>query len=190
DRARTVDRHLVDLPLADTALAQRRQHLADNRAVVPLRHGAEQLLRRVVEDAAGVVREHHPIGVTALAKLRHGIDALFEARQAEAVQAEAVHADVATALDELFEVVEIRGVAAVADHDAAEIDALFGEDILLLEADLARRVRVRGDRYAGAAVGAGDRAQGAFVRLGHARLIGGRLEDAGANIGALNPLLD
>ena len=40
-----------------------------------------------------------------------------------------------------FEVVEVGGVAAVADHHPGQVDALLGEDALLVPAPVRRRRR-------------------------------------------------
>ena len=77
------------------------------------------------------MREHHLVGVAALAHLRDGVDAVLE-RQ-EDVDTEPVHADVGARGDELLEVAEVGGVAGVADDDPRQVDALLGEDALLLE---------------------------------------------------------
>ena len=54
-------------------------------------------------------------------------------RTAGRVKAEPVHADVRAIADELLQVVDVGGVAAVPDDHAGQVDALFGEDPLLLQ---------------------------------------------------------
>ena len=75
------------------------------------------------------------------------------------VDAEAVHAEQAAVGDELLEVAEVVGVPGVADHDPAEVDALLGEDLLLLEAAVGGGLGVGRDRRAGGPMRLGDRPQ-------------------------------
>ena len=93
--------------------------------------------------------------------------------------AEAVHPDRAAALHQPAQVVEVRRVAGVADHDAGEVDALGGEDALLVRAGAGERVAVRHDRDAARAMRERDGAQLQFV-VG-AVLLGGDLERAGTD---------
>jgi len=99
-----------------------------------------------------------------------------------------VHADRGAVAHQFLEVVEFRGVAAVADDDACEIDALLAKDPLLVAATVRGCVRVRRDRNARApvrlrdvdwaAVGKGmGRAAGAFRALVKRRRMG---DDAAA----------
>ena len=92
--------------------------------------------------------------------------------------------------DELLEVVEVGGVAGVADHHPGQVDALFGEDALLLEPAPGRGVRVRGDRHTGLAVRLCDGAQHPLDAGGHARFVGRALEDRGLDTGVGDALLD
>ena len=106
--------------------------------VVPVRHRRRRdLTGDPVEVAGRVVAQHHPVGVAAAAQLGDHLDPLV--RRQEAVDAEAVHAEDRTVGDQLLEVAEVVGVAAVADDDAAQVDALLLEDRLLLEPAPSRR---------------------------------------------------
>ena len=127
------------------------------------------------------MRQHHPVGVAPLAHRRHGVHPVLD-RQ-ERVEPEPVHADVGTVADQLLQIAEVGGVAAVADHDAGQVDALFGEDPLLLEAAPGGGVGVGRDRHAGLAVRLGDRAQHPLDTGGDARFVGGALEDCRLDAG-------
>ena len=132
--------------------------------------------------------KHHLVGVPALAHARHGVDAVLE-REIH-VDAEPVHADVGAVGDEFLEVVQIGGVARVADHHPGQIDTLFGEDALLFEPAAGARVCVGGDRHAGAAVGLCDGPQHPLDARGHSRFVGRALEDRGLDAGVGDALLD
>ena len=73
--------------------------------------------------------KHYPVGVAALAEGGYGLGALLDAGTDRG--AEAVHADHTAALHHRDQVVEVRRVAGVADHDATEVHPLGLEDVLL-----------------------------------------------------------
>ena len=133
------------------------------------------------------MREHHLVGVPALAHLRHDVHPLLE-RQ-DHVDAEPVHPEVGAGGDELLEVADVGAVAGVADDHPAQVDALFFEDALLLEPAAQPGVGVRGDRHPGALVRLGDRAQHPLDAGGDAGFVGGALEDAGLDAGVGDALL-
>ena len=130
---RRVDEHRVDLRVGDARLPQRGEHVPADVQVVPVRHRRRRdLAGDPVEVARRVVAEHHPVGVPPPAQLGDHLDPLL--RRQVAVDAEAVHAEDAAVGDQLLEVADVVGVAAVADDDAGQVDALGREDLLLLEA--------------------------------------------------------
>ena len=91
---------------------------------------------------------------------------------------------------ELPEVVEVGGVAAVADHDTRQVDAFLGEDPLLVEpASGAAWVWVEMGRPV-LAMDAGDGPQDALDAGREPGLVGGALEDARAHAGAGDAVLD
>ena len=121
--------------------------------------------REVVREAAGVVRQHHLRGVPALAQRRDRLDALLGRRAHP--RPEAVHPDRAAALHQPAEVVEVRRVAGVADHHAAQVHALRQEDALLLRTRAGLGIGVRHDRHAGLTVRQRDGAKLQLVVRGY-----------------------
>ena len=122
------------------------------------------------------MRQHHLVGVPALAHRRHGVHP-FLGRQ-EQVESEAVHADVGAVADQLLQIADVGGVAAVPDHDAGQVDPLLGEDLLLLQSPPGGGVGVRRDRHAGLPVRLRDRPQHPLDAGGDTRFVGGALEDS------------
>ena len=94
------------------------------------------------------------------------------------VEAEPVHPEIGAGGDELLEVADVGAVAGMADDHPAQVDALFFEDALLLEAAPEPGVGVRGDRHPGAPVRLGDRAQHPLDARRDAGFVGGALEDS------------
>ncbi len=77
------------------------------------------------------------------------------------------------------------------DDDPAEVDALLGEDALLVQAAPTVRVRVGGDRRTGLLVGLGHRPQHPLdAGGGHPGFVGGALEDCGFHAGVGDALGD
>jgi hypothetical protein len=74
------------------------------------------------------VGQHHLLRATLFGQLRHGVDAGIERRQD--VEPEAVHPQVGTGIGQRAQIVEVGGIAGVADNDLAQIDALLGENFL------------------------------------------------------------
>ena len=110
---------------------------------------------------AGVVGQDQLAAEAVLAQLGHGLDPLLGG--AVGVDAEPVHAEGRPGRQELLQIVEVGGVAAVADDHAGQVHALFGEDPLLVEPALRGRRRC-GWRWATPwlAMDAGDGAQDAL----------------------------
>ncbi len=134
------------------------------------------------------MRQHHLVGVPALAHRRHRVHPLL-GRQ-EDVEAEAVHADVGAVGDQLLEIADVGGVAAVPDDDTGQVDALFGEDPLLLQSAPGGRMGVRGDRHAGLRGVPRDRPQHPLHARGDTRFVGGALEDRRLDAGVRDALGD
>ena len=78
----------------------------------------------------------------------------------------------------------------MADDHPAQVDTFFFEDALLLESASQPGVGVGGDRYPGANVRLGDRAQHPFDAGGDAGLVGGAFEDSRLDAGVGDALLD
>ena len=70
--------------------------------------------REPVHEAHGIVREHDPFGVAALAKSRHGVNPFLEC---DAGQSEMVESEIRPVVDQAQVVVGVDGAAAVADDD-------------------------------------------------------------------------
>ena len=171
------------------ALRERRQDVVGDVVVVPERPGpALAFLRQHVGPAVGVVREHHLAGVALGAELGHHLDPLG-GRQ-EVLQAEAVHPDRAPPLHQPAQVGEVLAVAAVADDDATQVDALLGEDRLLQLAGAAGGPGVGRDRHAGGLLGAGGGAQDVVDHRGHAGGVGRALDDGGLHATGADALRD
>ncbi len=175
--------------VGDTALFQGWNDVVVDVQVVPVRHDdRHRLLRQGIPIAVGIVGEDHLVGVPALAHSCHRVDSVLE-REIN-IDPEPVHSDIGAVRDEFLEVVEIGGVARVADHHPGQVDAFFGEDALLLEPAPGARVRVRGDRHTGAAVRLRDGPQHPLDAGRHSRFVGGALEDRGLDPGVGDALLD
>src|SRR5690606_19571109 len=106
------------------------------------------------------------------------------------LHAEAVEAEEGAACGQLAQVVEILGIAAVADHDAVERHTEPLEQVLLLESPSRRCVRVGRDGHAGLLVRDGRRAEDACDVLRDALGIRCHLEHAGADARARDAALD
>ena len=71
--------HIQSLLVGDAAFPECRNHVVVDVQVMPVRrHLRHQLLGQRVEITVGVVRQHHLVGVPALAHLRHDVDPVFE----------------------------------------------------------------------------------------------------------------
>jgi hypothetical protein len=135
------------------------------------------------------VGEHHLVGVAAAGQLRHQVAALLEG--GEVVDPEAVHAQDEAGLGHPLQVVGVvDGVAAVAEDDPAEVDALGRQHLDDPGAVLAGRVRVDGDRHAGGRVRAGDRAEHPLHAGRQPLLVDRALEHARPDAGAGDALGD
>src|SRR6266567_175755 len=178
DYARITDQHLLDLILTDAGLPERGEDVVGDVVVVPARAGpALVVLGEHVGPAVGVVGEDHLACVALAAEPREHLDPFLGGQVV--LEAEAVHSDRAAALHQPAQVFQIVAVAAVADDDAAEIDALLSEDGLLRLARSSGRPRVSRDRYAGGLLGSRGGAQDVLDHRGHAGGVGGALDDGG-----------
>src|SRR6185437_8741664 len=81
------------------------------------------------------------------------------------IQSEAIEAQVASAIEHVGVVAQIRRAAAMADDHMLEVDAFGGKDVELLAAHRAL-VGMRGDRRAGLEMRAGGGAQAFLFVLG------------------------
>ena len=108
----------------------------------------------------------------------------------EDVDAEPVHADVGARGDELLQVGDVGGVAGVADDHAGQVDALLGEDGLLLEPAARRGVGVRRDRHPGLAVRRRHGPQDPLHPRRDTGFVGGALQDRGLDPGVGDAVLD
>src|SRR5262245_5202938 len=176
DGPRISHEHLLDVVFLDARLAERRQDVVGDVRVMPLRPGPLLgLFGEHVRPAVGVVREDHLTGVALGAEPGNHLDTL--AGRQEALQAEAVHPDRAPALHQAAQIAEVLAVAAVADDDAAEIDAFLREDRLLQLARASGGPGVRGDGHAGSLLGPRRRAQDVVDHRRDAGSVGGALDD-------------
>src|SRR5438445_9346576 len=142
DYARITDEHLIDLILGDARLAERGEDVVGDVVVVPARAGpALVVLGEHVGPAVGVVGEDHLAGVALAAEPREHLDPFLGGQVV--LEAEAVRSDRAAALHQPAQVFQIVAVAAVADDDAAKLDALLSEDGLLRLARCSGRARMR-----------------------------------------------
>src|SRR5262249_34072650 len=106
------------------------------------------------------------------------------------VDAEAVHADIRSVTDQLFQVAQVRSVAGMPDHHARQVNAFFLENPLLVKPYAFHRMRVRRDWYAGLAMRLRRRAQDSLDVLGHARLVRRAFEDSSLDAGISDAFLD
>src|SRR5204862_5275283 len=88
------------------------------------------------------------------------------------------------------QIVQVLAIAAVADDDATEVDALLREDRLLRLAGSAGRPGVGGDRHAGGLLGPGGRAQDVLDHRRDAGGVGGALDDGGLDTAGADALRD
>ena len=117
----------------------------------------QEVVVEPVHVAPGVMGENESFGPARLAQTGDGVDARLGG--AVGIDAEAVHAQSRPGPKEFFEVGEIGRVPAVADHHPTEVDALLGEDPLLVEAALRVGVGVGRYRNARLAMDPGHRSQ-------------------------------
>src|SRR3989454_2779766 len=180
DDARITHEHLIDLILGDARLAERGEDVVGDVIVVPARAGpALVVLGEHVGPAVRVVGEDHLARVALAAEPREHLDPFLGGQVV--LQAEPVHPDCATTFHQPApaQVLQVVAVAAVADDDAAEIDAFLSEDGLLRLARSSGRPRVSRDRYAGGLLGPRGGAQDVLDHRGHTGGVGGARGDGG-----------
>src|SRR5262249_21161588 len=106
-----VHQHLPDLLLGNALVAQRRQYVAMDVQVVPVRQRGEYGRIDPVDVARGVLGQDELAGVTAANHFHHDRHPVGE-RQHE-VDAETVHSQQEPRFGQLGQVVGVGGVAAV-----------------------------------------------------------------------------
>jgi ATPase subunit of ABC transporter with duplicated ATPase domains len=117
------DEHCVELAGGDAVVAQVGDHVLADVQVVPVLELGERAGGEPVQVARAVVGEHHAVGVASAAHLDDQVAPLTEG--GEVVDAEPVHAQGEPGLGHPLQVVGVvNRVAAVAEDDAAKIDAL------------------------------------------------------------------
>src|SRR3984893_11765482 len=138
------DEHLRDLLDGHTTELQRRDNVAGDVQIVPVGQRFRRTSAgRIVDVVARcVVTQDDLVGPAQGAQSCDGGDAIVEPE--ESVDAEPVHADVCTRVGDREQVVEVGGIAAVADHDAGRVHAFPGEDLELVEPAAGGRAGVGG----------------------------------------------
>src|SRR3984893_19015457 len=140
---RVADEHLSDLLVGYTSGLQRRDNVAGDVQIVPVGQRFRRTsARKIIDVARCVVTQDDPVGPAQGAQSCDGGDAIVEPE--ESVDAEPVHADVCTRVGDREQVVEVGGIAAVADHDAGRVHAFPGEDLELVEPAAGGRAGVGG----------------------------------------------
>src|SRR5262245_21524269 len=99
------------------------------------------------------------------------------------IQPEAIEAQIASAVEHVGVIAQIRRAAAMADDHALEIDTLRGKDVELFAAHRTV-VGMGGDRRAGLEMRTGGGAQALLLVLGDLALGGRALDDSGLDAGA------
>src|ERR1700719_4509205 len=94
------------------------------------------------------------------------------------IQPEAIESQVASAVEHVSVVAQVRRAAAMADYYVLEVDALSGENVELLAAHSAL-VGMGRDRRSGLEMRAGGGAQALLLVLGDLFLGGRALDDSG-----------
>src|SRR5205823_6112322 len=90
NRPRIFDHHGVDLLVRYTALLERRDDVVMDVQVMPVRqHRTHRLLGQPVHEAIGVMRQHHPFRMTALAHCRDRVYAVLECE--DGINSKTVH---------------------------------------------------------------------------------------------------
>ena len=107
--------------------------------------------RRDVAVEGGIMGEDHAVRIALFEQGHHGPDPSLVGENV--LHPESVHADRRTVVHELLQVVEVLGVAGMADDDALRWDASLPKECLLVQAIARRRMRMRRDRHAGLAGG-------------------------------------
>ena len=146
-------------------------------------------VRDPVQAARRIVREQHPLRVALGGQLDHRVDPLIERQNP--IQTEPVQPHVRPAIHQRLQVVRIRRVADMANHDPRQVTALVLENVLLQRAQL-RRTVMRRNRHARRSVRASARAQALLVVAVHpaALLVRRQLDDVRLDRRARNPLLN